>query len=114
MTHIAEEDGWDVHNYCEDFTEVQLEFEKYSSAGQDFNFSISTKSGSTSDFLDEMESYIDGYDPDEEAVLWIGPDGHGINGAPYRITDIVEDMEECKQNMQALYSNLYKSLYYGI
>jgi hypothetical protein len=40
--------------------------------------------------------FHDDYDPDEEALLWLGPDGHGMNGAPYRMTDVVKDMEQCE------------------
>ena len=50
--------------------------------------------------------YWQGYDPDYEATLWIGPDGHGHNGAPYRISDIVRDMEECESRLEELYEAL--------
>ena len=36
-------------------------------------------------FLQELEKYYEAYDPDYEAYPWIGPDGHGKNGAPYHI-----------------------------
>lgn len=39
------------------------------------------------------KGYYEGFDPDEEAYLWIGDDGHGRNGAPYHVRDIVADME---------------------
>ena len=41
-----------------------------------------------------MKRYYEDFDPDYEAYLWIGDDGHGRNGAPYHIKDIVSDMEE--------------------
>lgn len=107
---IVEEDGWGVHNYCEDFSEIELEFSKYSAAGQDFSFCISTKSGSQQGFLAEMKDYIDGYDPDYEATLWTDEWGHGKNGAPYRLSDIITDMEECKSNMKDLYDVITQKL----
>ena len=47
--------------------------------------------------IEEVDNYYEGYDPDEEAMLWVGPDGYGKNGAPYRLTDVVKDMEQCEQ-----------------
>ena len=43
-----------------------------------------------------MWEYYECFDPDEEAYLWIGEDGHGRNGAPYHIRDIVADMEDAE------------------
>ena len=34
-------------------------------------------------FAKEVVALADGFDPDYETSLWIGPDGHGANGAPY-------------------------------
>lgn len=51
-----------------------------------------------------------GYDPDYEATLWVGDDSHGKNGVPYRLSDIIKDMEECKKNMRDLYQALSKGL----
>lgn len=35
-------------------------------------------------------------------MLWVGPDGHGKKGAPYRLTDVVKDMEQCEQMIKNL------------
>ena len=43
---------------------------------------------------------------DYEAYLWIGTDGHGKNGAPYRIKDIVSDMEQAEAMIEKLYETL--------
>lgn len=107
---IAQQEGWAVYNYSTDFAELELEFSKYSRAGQDFIFCVHATSGAIHDFLNEMEKYIDGYDPEEVALLWIGDDGHGKNGAPYHIADIVNDMIDCKNNMQALFNVLTNKL----
>ena len=67
---------------------------KYSSAGQDFFFTVDIGEN-LNDFAENIYDYGESFDVDEEAYLWIGSDGHGINGAPYHISDIVKDMEEC-------------------
>lgn len=95
--------GWSVYEDGEG-----LEMGKYSPAGQDFSFYLSTE-GSFGDFCCDMIHYIDGYDPSYEASLWIGPDGHGKNGAPYDMKDLYEDMEACEANMRELYDALLKA-----
>ena len=45
----------------------------------------------------KIRDYAFNYDPDKEASLWIGDDGHGKNGAPYHLSDILADMRDAKQ-----------------
>lgn len=40
-----------------------------------------------------MEEYYEGFDADSEAYLWLDGNGHGKNGAPYHMKDVVADME---------------------
>ena len=49
-----------------------------------------------------VKEYYEGFAPDYEAYLWIGDDGHGRNGAPYHIKDIVSDMEEAEEQIYEL------------
>lgn len=80
----------------------------YTSYGQDFGawLPLSGVEG----FLDELSSYIFDYDPSEEAALWIGPDGHGRNGAPYYLEDILEDAKEIELKLKQFESELIKEL----
>ena len=110
IIEIAEEDWWNVYNGDPGYNTVDLEFAKGTSAGQDFSFQIAIKSSSIDDFITAVDDYYESYDPDEEASLWIGPDGHGINGAPYRITDIIRDMEECEENIKQLLEQFNQKL----
>lgn len=45
----------------------------------------------------QLSENAENFDPDEEAALWIGSDGHGKNGAPYRLRDLLDDMDWTKQ-----------------
>lgn len=102
IAEIAEENGWSVNveemktMNGEPLTDgsVDLTFSQYTDAGQDFSFTAEMKEGDIYDLIQNISDYYDGYDPDEEAILWVGPDGHGKNGAPHRISDIVKDMEQ--------------------
>ena len=103
ITEIAEILGWSV-----DFSEPQngktdVNFAKYTSYGQDFNFSVELEGGDMEAFIDNIHEYYENFDVDEEAYIWIGSDGHGKNGAPYHIADIVKDMEEAEVMMADLY-----------
>ena len=96
ITEIAEILGWSV-----DFSEPQngktdVNFAKYTSYGQDFNFSVELEDDDMEAFIDNIHEYYENFDVDEEAYIWIGSDGHGKNGAPYHIADIVKDMEEAE------------------
>lgn len=109
ITKIAEEKDWSVdvkegtrwNNETRQIESkgdvLEFTFQQYSDAGQDFSFTAEMKDGDIYTLIDSISEYYEGYDPDEEALLWIGPDGHGRNGAPYRITDIIKDMEQCKE-----------------
>ena len=68
--------------------------ENWSSAGQDVVFETKFKDpDSCEEFLEALKEHAASFDPDEEAALWLGSDGHGKNGAPYRMSDLLEDMQ---------------------
>lgn len=114
ITKVAEDKGWRVDvkeaTHWNSHTRkveskgdvIDFSFQKYSDAGQDFNFSAEMKDGDVNTLIESISDYYESYDPDEEASLWIGSDGHGKNGAPYRISDIVKDMEQCDEMMRDL------------
>lgn len=49
-------------------------------------------------FAKEVVALADGFDPDYETSLWLGPDGHGA----YHIRDILDDMDA----VQSAYNEL--------
>lgn len=82
---IAEDLGWTVHKDLYD-----IELGQYTTYGQDFWFSVNRNE----DYVKQVYEYYDSFDPEQEALLWVGDDGHGKNGAPYHLKDIIKDMEE--------------------
>lgn len=97
ITECAEAKGWSVHTSKNPKAEIwQFELSQSTKAGQDFNFSTEMKDGDPDSLIKSVREYYEGFDPDEEAYLWIGEDGHGRNGAPYHIRDIVADMEDAE------------------
>ncbi|WP_305313324.1 hypothetical protein [Paramuribaculum intestinale] len=111
ITEIAEEDGWSV--YVEEMEDrgdmIEFTFGKYTDVGQDFSFSVEMKDGDIDTVIEDIDNYYENYDPDEEALLWVGSDGHGKKGAPYHLTDIVKDMEQCETYIGELFDLLDKA-----
>ena len=98
--------GWNVATNTSKPNLVEFDFQLYTPKGQDFSFSVEMKDNDTYNLLSEIEEYYEGFDPDYEAYLWIGTDGHGKHGAPYHIKDIVTDMEEAEAQIKTLYETL--------
>lgn len=77
---IAEQLGWQVKTDTDKPNLVVFDFQQYTPHGQDFSFSVEMKGNDTDSLLQEVETYYEDFDPDYEAYLWIGTDGHGKNG----------------------------------
>lgn len=106
ITTVADGLGWQVSTDASKQNVVEFEFQNYTPAGQDVNFCVEMKDDDPDSLLREIREYYEGFDPDYEAYLWIGSDGHGKNGAPYHIKDIVSDMEAAEEMIGALYEAL--------
>ncbi|MCD8275366.1 MAG: hypothetical protein LUC96_10360 [Alistipes sp.] len=99
---------WSVSTDKTEEGHILFEFSKFTPAGQDFNFSATMTDGDPATLVEDIKRYYEGFDADEEAYLWIGPDGHGRNGAPYHIKGIVSDMEAAEEMIYQLYETLNK------
>lgn len=110
ITAIAEQLGWQVKTDTDKPNLVVFDFQQYTPYGQDFGFSVEMKGNDTDSLLQEVKTYYEDFDPDYEAYLWIGTDGHGKNGAPYHIKDIVNDMEQAEAMIEKLYETLKSTI----
>lgn len=81
---------------------VIFEFSKFTPAGQDFSFSVAMKGKDLNTLITDMEEYYESFDVDEETYLWLDSRGHGKNGAPYRMRDVLEDMEAAEKMVENL------------
>ena len=102
VTEISQSKGWSISVDDKNKSNIQFDFQRYTTYGQDFNFSAEMKCEDIDTLIADMEQYFEGFDTDYEAYLWIGNDGHGKNGAPYHIKDIVSDMEEAEKQIHDL------------
>lgn len=103
---IAEEHGWSVMIDEQNGSNVTFNFSKFTPQGQDFSFTADTFDNDPDVLLENIFDYYQDYDPDYEAYLWIGEDGHGHNGAPYHIADIVADMKAAEDMVYQLHTAL--------
>lgn len=110
ITTVAAGLGWQVSTDTSTPNIVEFEFSQYTPAGQDFDFCVEMQDNDIDGLLKEIERYYEAYDPDYEAYLWIGSDGHGKNGAPYHIKNIVSDMEAAEEMINTLYETLKTAL----
>ena len=103
ITDCAESNGWSVSMDTEQEKDIVVfEFSKYTPAGQDFSFSATMKDNSLDSLGDDIEEYFEHFDVDSEAYLWLDDNGHGKNGAPYRMRDVLADMEAAERYIESL------------
>ena len=103
---VAEKEGWAVTIEEQNELRITFNFAKFTPQGQDFSFSTNTFDNDPDVLLENIFDYYQDYDPDYEAYLWIGEDGHGHNGAPYHIADIVADMNAAEDMVYQLHTAL--------
>ena len=95
------------------FTDVEcfgnknyVEFGQYTPLGEDWFvclWKIDTNN-LESDFKASLYAYIDSYDVDEEAEVWV--ESRGRNGVPNSIRSLIEDSEWKLETLKKLYEEL--------
>lgn len=108
IVEASEEKDWKT-SFSEQDDETVIEFENYTNAGQNLIVTIFVKDDSSiQDVTNALYEYWESYDPDYEASLWIGEDGHGKNGAPYHISEIIDDMKNAQNMIEDLFIDISK------
>lgn len=100
VIELAESLDWNVTVDGND-----VDFQYYTNYGQDCHMNI-TLTEDFDKFTDEIYSYYENYDVSEETALWVDESGHGKNGAPYDIEDILNDMKEFESAIHELWKKL--------
>lgn len=99
---IGQNKGWTVDFLDHDNKLVGVCFQRYSPAGQDFSMAIEITDNDPKEFLKNLSNYYENFYPDGEALNWCDKDGHGTNGAPKRLKDIIIDFEEIEKEIKEL------------
>ena len=98
--------GWSMKIY-EDYISLTI----YSPKEQEHYHEITLKHLENGDvdfhsFIEELYECVENFDVEENTMLWVDDEGHGKNGAPYRLKDVLKDMEWCKKQSVKLYNKL--------
>lgn len=104
IENLAELCGWKVS-----IDNTTFEFEQMIGT-HDFVFAIQCEEKSLQSFVIQLENYLKNFDVDYETSIWIGKDGHGKNGAPYHIKDILDEMYSAKEQIATLLYELKRKL----
>ena len=91
----------------EDDKSAYVELSFFSPEGQDCSLSIE-KGNNIECFCNNIYDYYDNFDVSYETYLWLDSDGHGVNGAPYDMKDIYEDMAWCQDKIYHIYLTVCK------
>lgn len=102
ITDAAESVGWGVTTSENGDGSLDVNFNTDTKFGQDLNCWGTLRDTDYKSLTDEIKNWYEGYDPDEETMLWIGPDGHGMNGAPYHLSDVLADMQDAESKLEDL------------
>ena len=76
-----------------------LTFYKTAPNGLDFSFEVDIGDDINDFSRNIYEAFMD-YDVSYETYLWLDNTGHGKNGAPYELEDVLEDIKACEQYIQ--------------
>lgn len=109
VIHCAESMGWNVH-VDDTQKEKVFDFYKFTPAGQDFSFTATMQENDFDSLIEEIENYYNDFDPDEEAYVWLDHSGHGRNGAPYHMRDVLDDMEAAEKMVGELLEAFQKEV----
>ena len=96
----AEEAGWNVTIGKREDGGYDIDFQMYTDFGQDRNEPFYVQK--LEDIKSEVYDRYQNFDPSEEAALWIDESGHGKNGAPHDMEDVLNDMKDVEQALENL------------
>lgn len=109
IIQCAEDAGWHVNTDTNSRDgSICFDFNTDTPYGQDFWMTCYLINRDPQTLVKNVYDYWQDFDPDYEAYLWIGDDGHGKNGAPYHISSIVDDMKAAEKRMEELFDALNK------
>jgi len=102
IIRIGQNKGWTVDFAALNNKHVDVYFQRYSPAGQDFYMAIEIVDNDPKVFLKNLANYCKDFYPDGEALKWCDEWGYGKNGAPKRLKDIIIDFEEIEEEIKEL------------
>lgn len=99
---VADSCGWDVGVDDSDGT-FTLSF-GFRNCEEDYSIEFSPDS--LDRLVEDVHDAYENYDTDYETYIWLDSTGHGSNGAPYRMRDLLEDKEAIEKGLEDLWLKL--------
>lgn len=105
IENIANSFGWKTYfSKRIDEDNLDVEFETHTDRNQDLIVSIIIPVGFTMlQLATALYHYWQDFDPDYETSLWT-KDGHGVNGAPHELSEVLADMKDAEKMIEHLYN----------
>ena len=87
------------------FDVYRIDFNRYEFRwiGGEADMAVYADADNLADLAEIIYDEYDSFDVDYETSLWIGDDGHGKNGAPHHIRDILDDFQKYEDDLWKLY-----------
>lgn len=79
----------------------EIEISKYYNSNEEV-FTLQCEKNNPASVIDAVNIIYENYDVDYETYIWLGKDGHGANGAPYHIKDILDDKQLVEDSLYEL------------
>ena len=100
---IISSTDWNVSFYNKGNNAFYVCFQIYTSAGRDLNVEIELPDDAGEDELSQkLTEYDEGFDVSYETYIWLDSFGHGKNGAPHELEDVLNDTKEAKRLIEEL------------
>ena len=93
LENKLEDTEWKVDTKCNNERKVvELSLETWTPTGRNVYLEFEFKDRTTKEQISkEFQEYYECYDVSYETYIWLDWDGHGKNGAPYELKDVLED-----------------------
>ena len=84
-------------------------FQIYTPAGRDLCIELDLRNNDSNDAVREkLKEYYESYDVSYETYIWLDKFGHGQNGAPYELEDVLNDTKKVEELILNLYEAFKK------
>jgi len=94
--------GFKIEDIDESQEDFDIEMQQYTPAGEDWWTTLSWNKNE--DIRDKLQEYINGWDSDEEAEIWINM--RGKNGVPSSIRELIDDQDWKLEQLKKLQRRL--------
>lgn len=84
-------------------------FQIYTPTGRDLCIELDLRNNDSNDAVREkLKEYYESYDVSYETYIWLDKFGHGQNGAPYELEDVLNDTKKAEELILNLYEAFKK------